>query len=133
MRAALDDAALLEHDDLRRFTHCLQVMRDEDGRPSGHQTPQRRQNSLAAGGIETSSRFVQDQDWRVTDHGAGDGDSLALTTGEAGSSLADDLRVQFAQAAQELAATLPQRLEAPVVSLDGALPGGARARTAMPE
>ena len=51
----------------------------------------------------------------------------------AGSSLADDLRVQFAQAAQELAATLPQRLEAPVVSLDGALPGGARARTAMPE
>lgn len=36
----------------------------------------------------------------------------------AGSSLADDLRAQFALAAAELAATLPQRLEAPAASFD---------------
>ncbi len=38
----------------------------------------------------------------------------------AGSSLADDLRAQFALAAGELAATLPQRLEAPAASFDAA-------------
>jgi len=46
----------------------------------------------------------------------------------AASSLADAMRSQFAQAARELAQTLPQRLEAPLVSFDAGAPAAPRSR-----
>ena len=53
---------------------------------------------------------------------------LLRASHRAASSLVDDMRTQFAEAAQELARSLPQRLEAPAASLEAAPAAAPRTR-----
>ena len=43
---------------------------------------ERGEDLLLGAGVECAGRFVEDQDRRVLDQGAGDGDALLLAAGE---------------------------------------------------
>ena len=53
-------------------------------------------------GVEGAGGFVEDEDARVGENGAGDGDALALAAGELDAALADDGVVAFGEALGEL-------------------------------
>ena len=79
VRAALDDAAVLHQQNQIRAAHGRETMRDHEGRPPGQKFGHRRLNQLFALGIEVARRLVEDQDLRVCEDRAGDGQPLLLT------------------------------------------------------
>src|ERR687892_2762316 len=70
--AALDDAAVLEHQNEVGLAYRRQAMRDHERRAALHDVPQRLLNSRLRGRVERAGRLVQDQDRRILEHGAGD-------------------------------------------------------------
>ena len=63
---------------------------DGEGRPARHQRRQGGLDQPLGLGVQGGGRFVQDQDARVLQDGAGDGDALLLAAGELVAALADD-------------------------------------------
>ena len=57
-------------------------MGDDDGRAVGLQHVEGAAHRLLVHRVEMRGRLVQDQDRRVLEEGAGDGDALALAAGE---------------------------------------------------
>ena len=73
----------------------FQMMRDHDGGSAFHQSVERLEHQLFGRRVEPRGRFIEDQDRRVADDGAGDGDALALAAGERHAALADHRVVAF--------------------------------------
>ena len=65
-------------------------MGDSDYRFSRHEAIQRLVNQLLRSGVEILSGFIENQNGRVPDHRARNGNALALATGERHATFADD-------------------------------------------
>ncbi len=87
--AFLDNVALLHDEDAVGLQNGREAVRDDDGRAAAHQFLQRLLHQLFAFGVECRGRFVEQQDRRVAQDRAGDGDALALAARQRQSALAD--------------------------------------------
>ena len=82
VRAALDDAAIFEHQDQVGIHDTLDAMGDDEGRAVVHKLHQRIVDLSFGLGINRRRGVVQDQDARVLEQSPGNGDTLFLTAGE---------------------------------------------------
>src|ERR1022692_3206738 len=65
-------------------------MRYHEGGAALHQVGETFLNGGLGFGIEAAGSLVEDEDARIGENGAGDGDALPLTAGELDAALADD-------------------------------------------
>ena len=83
MPALLDDAAPLQHEDAVGHARRAEAVADQQGGAAPEQ-PGELPVELGLGhGVEGRGRFVEDEQLRVAGEGAGDGDPLPLSPGEA--------------------------------------------------
>ena len=82
MRAAFDDAALIEHQDPVRVSHGGKTMRDDDAGAPLHQSLERFVHQSFAFAVECGGGFVQKQNTRVGQNCTRDGDALTLPARE---------------------------------------------------
>ena len=104
MRAFLDDAAGLHHQDAVAGEHGRQPMRDHQRGAPAHQALERVLDQGLALGVERGGRLVEQQQRRVAQDRARDGDALALAAGQRDPALADRGVEAAAAAADELEA-----------------------------
>ncbi len=90
------------HEDAVARQHGGKPVRDHERRAIGHQPGQRRLHQRLAFRIERGCRLVEQQERRVAQDRARDGDALALTAGQRHAALADLRVVALRQAADEL-------------------------------
>ena len=98
MGAVLDQAAALERDDAIRRPHGREPVRDDQNRPPLGDLLHVLLNDALALIVEGARRLIEDQDARVGDERAGNGDALALAAREGRAALADDRVVAFGSA-----------------------------------
>src|SRR5215210_7410917 len=89
MRPLLDYPAVLEHDDQVGIADRGEPMRDDEGRPRAEEGPQRALDLPLRADVDRRRRFVEDEDARVGQEGAGEGDELTLAEREARPALAE--------------------------------------------
>ena len=119
MGAALDDASVVEHEDLIGVADRGQAVRDRDrGAPPG-QLVERKLHGALGLGVERGGGLVEDQYGRVAKDRARDRDALLLAAGEAIAALADGRVVAVGQRGDELVdLRRPRRLlDLPVAGL----------------
>ena len=102
VRAALDDAAAVEHHDLVGVADGRQPVGDRDRRPALGELVQRLLHRALGLGVQRARRLVEHQHRRVAQHRAGDRDALLLAAGEAVAALADDGVVAVGQRGDQL-------------------------------
>ena len=101
VRADLDDAALVEHQDAVAGQHGRQPMRDHQRGAALHQPRQRHLHQRLALGVERGGRFVEQQQRGLAKDRPGDGDALALAAGQRDAALADRRVVALRQRTDE--------------------------------
>src|SRR2546423_3932396 len=82
MAALLDDLSLLEHDDQVGVANRRQAVGDDECRPSGEEKPERLLDLPLGADVDGRGRLVQDQNSRVGEERASEGDQLALAERE---------------------------------------------------
>ena len=82
MRAVLDNLAVLEHDDQVGVADRRQAMGDHERGAVGEQRPQRLLDRPLRPDVDRRRRLVEDEDARVGEQGAREGDELALAERE---------------------------------------------------
>src|SRR5216684_6065594 len=102
VRAVLDDAAALEGDDAIDAADGRKSVGDDEHGPALDDPPHIVLDDALALVIESARRLVEDQNSRIHDEGAGDGDPLLLPAREAAASLADDGVITFGQLQDEV-------------------------------
>ena len=102
MRALLDDAPVLDHDDAPRLADRREAVGDHDRRAPREQAPQARLDAPLGVQVDVRGRLVEDQDARVGDQRAREGDQLALAGGELRAALADLGVIALGQLGDEL-------------------------------
>ena len=90
VRAGLNDAALVQHDNHVRVENGGEPVRDANGRAALHQFVERGLHGAFGFGVERAGGFIQNQNRRVLQNGAGDGEALALAAGKGNAFFADD-------------------------------------------
>src|SRR5271166_4674927 len=80
--AAFDDPAVIDDADLVGLRHGRKAVGDDNGRAALAQSVKRLLDRLLGFGIERRGRLVEQNDRRVLEEGAGDGDALALSARE---------------------------------------------------
>ena len=95
--AALGDSAVFDHQDLVGVADRAEAVGDDEAGAAGHQRGQRLLDEPFVFRVEVAGGFVEDQDVGIGEHGAGDGDALALAAGEAQAALADRRVVSLGQ------------------------------------
>ena len=95
MIAAFDDAAGFDDQNLVGATDGGEAVGDDEGGAAAHQVAQTFLNERFGFGVEAGSGFVENQDARIGEDGAGDGDALALAAGKFYAAFADDGVVTF--------------------------------------
>src|SRR5437588_4584260 len=93
---------MVKIDDLVGVGDGGEVVGDDDGGAPGHESAQRGQQALAGLGVQACGGLVQQQDRRVTDQGAGDGDALALPAGQQPAALSDAGVIALGQRGDEV-------------------------------
>ena len=93
MAAHLDDLAVVEHDQPIHRGDGRKAVRDGDHGLAGHQPREALLDRRLDFRIERRGRLVEDEDRRVLQEHAGDGDALALAARKLGAALAD-MRVE---------------------------------------
>ena len=104
VRAALDDLAVLEHQNLIGAPDRRQPVRDDERRAPLPQRPQAVLDQRLALAVEARRRLVEDQDARVRENRARDGDALPLAARQPHAALADDRVVALLEPLDELVA-----------------------------
>ena len=89
MRSLLDDVTTVEHDQAAHAGDRRQPVRNRDHRLAGHQCIEARLNGGFDLTVECRGRLIQDQDRRILENDAGDGDALALAAGQLDAALSD--------------------------------------------
>ena len=102
VRARFDRAALLDDVDAVGADDRLQAVGDDHRRAAHPQRVERRLHFALALRIERRGRLVEQQDRRVLQHRAGDGDALALAAGQLRPLLADAGVVAVGEAHDEI-------------------------------
>src|SRR5262245_49106204 len=95
VRAALDDASIFDREDDVGFDDRFEVVSDDDDGLARSQASERFEHQLFGRRVEPRGGLIEDQDRRVADDGAGDGDALALAAGKRHAALADHRIVTF--------------------------------------
>ena len=90
MRPGFHDAALIEHDNDVGVENGRKPVRDADGRAAFHQLIQRGLHCAFGFGVQRAGSLVEDQDGRIFQNGAGNGQALALAAGKHDALFADD-------------------------------------------
>ncbi len=80
---------VFQDQDLVGQAHGAQPLGDDKGGAPLHQPLQRQLDQPFGLGVDAGGGVVQDQDARVLEQGAGDGDALLLPAGEGDAPLAD--------------------------------------------
>ena len=93
MRPLLGDFSAFDHENHVRVADRAQMVRDDDRGAAGHEVLERLDDRLFGRRVERGRRLVENQNRRVADDGAGDGDALALAAGEGHAAVADHGRV----------------------------------------
>ncbi len=78
VRAARRDRAFIQHQNLIGVEHRADALRDHKTRAALHQPIERLLNLVLRHQIDTARRIVEDQDVRIEQQGARDGDALLL-------------------------------------------------------
>ena len=102
MGAALGDAPAVEHEDAVAADDAGEAMGEHQGRAPAHQPVERLLDHRLVLRIDRRERLVEQQDRRVAQQSAGDGDALALAAGELDALLADDGAIALGQARDEI-------------------------------
>src|SRR5580704_3604997 len=102
MRAALANLPFFQHEDFIGSADCCQTMRDDEGGAADHQIGESFLYVHFRFGIEFRSGFVEDEDRRVLQDGAGNRDALALSAAEPGAPFADHSIVTLGQVSDEI-------------------------------
>ena len=89
MRAPLDDATAMQHDDHVGIAHGGNTVRDEDGGPTHHEIAQLVENLVFGMRIHARESVVQNQNPWTADDGAGNRGPLLLTAGERNAAFPD--------------------------------------------
>src|SRR4051794_22505440 len=97
----LDPAGVHQHDAIGELERAEAVGDEEGGAVAGEFLDGLADQGLVLD-VDGAGGLVEDQDGRVAEHGAGQGDPLALATGEAEPALADDRVVAVGQTCDEL-------------------------------
>ena len=82
MRALLDDPAVLEHDDQVGVADRREAVGDDERGPAVQEAAERPLDLLLGADVDRARRLVEDQDPRVGEQGAREGDELALAERE---------------------------------------------------
>ena len=80
--ALLDETAVINDEDLVSLADRAEAVGDDEGGAPGHQAQQRILNMDFGARVDAARRFVEDEDARIGQHGAGDGQELALALAE---------------------------------------------------
>src|SRR5271154_6227061 len=102
MRAAFDDLALFHNQDLLSASDGGKPMRNHEGGTALHQVAQAILDHCLRFGVERTGGLVEDEDARVGEDGAGDGETLTLAARELHSALAHDSVVLLGKALSKL-------------------------------
>ena len=94
--------ALLDHGNTIGLLHRRQAVGDHQRRAAGHQPRQSLLDQVLALGVQRAGGLVQQQDRRIGEQGAGDGQALALTAGQAEAGVAQMGLLALRQALDEL-------------------------------
>src|SRR5260221_14776243 len=89
MRSGLHQLAVVEYDDHIGGESAAQTMRDQNDGAADHQALHRFVNQVFRFRIYGRGRFVEYYDLRILEKGAGQGETLALSTGDLDAALAD--------------------------------------------
>src|SRR5262249_48690129 len=95
--AVLDDAAVVEHDDLVGVAHGREPVGDRDRRSALGETVERLLHEPLGLGVERARRLVEDEDRRVPQDRPRDRNPLLLAAGEPVAAFADDRVVAVGQ------------------------------------
>src|SRR5258708_25042258 len=95
MSAAFDDAAGFDDENLLGTANGREAMGDDKCSAAAHQVTQPFLNERFRFGVQTGSRFIENEDAWIGENGAGDGDALLLSTREFYTAFADDRIVFF--------------------------------------
>ena len=87
--AALDDAAMVEHEDAVGADHARQPVRQDQGRAPLRQPVERLLDHRLVLGIDRGQRLVEDQDRRIAQQRPRDRQTLALSARQIDAALAD--------------------------------------------
>ena len=88
--AFLDQLAVLEDEDFVHASNGGEAMGDHQGRAAFHQIKQAGDDECLAVRVERAGGFVEQEDGRVLQEGAGQIEPLALADAEARTAIADD-------------------------------------------
>ena len=102
MGALLHYLAAIQHHDTVGMAHCTQAVGDDDDGAATADGLHVLLDDAFGLVIQGTGGLVEDQDARIGEQGAGDGDALALTTGEAGAMLAHLRVIPFRQLEDKL-------------------------------
>ena len=102
MPAVLDDLAALDHQDAVGMHDGVQPVRDDDGGAVLAEMLDRLLHLALGFGIERGGRLVEQDDRRVLEQGARNGDALALAAGQLRAVLADRRVVAEREAHDEI-------------------------------
>ena len=101
MAAHLTDSAHVDHTDDIGLDDCAEAMRDDDGSALGQEFLERVLDQRFRDHIDARGGFVHDQDARIRQDGAGDGNELALADGQVGAVFQDFGCITIGQVAHE--------------------------------
>src|SRR5688572_5948640 len=87
VRSPFHHAAALEHEDLRRMLDGREPMRDDEHRATLEQAIDRLLDETLGLRVQRRGRLIENENWRIDEQCARNGDPLALTAGEAGATL----------------------------------------------
>src|SRR5262249_23127623 len=104
MRAALDDLAILQHQDLIGAFDRRQPVRDDERRAAAAQRTQAVADHRFTLAVETRRRFVENENARISQDRTGDRDALPLAAGQLHTTLTDHRVVALLEPAHELVA-----------------------------
>src|SRR5687768_12346852 len=82
VRAALDDAPVLEHDDLVRRLRRAEAVRRDEARPAGEDAAERADDPRLGVRVDAREAVVEQQELRLAEDRPGDRDPLALAARE---------------------------------------------------
>src|SRR5581483_4315904 len=83
MRSRLDDAAIVHHDDEIRVANRAQAVSDDQRRAPFEDAIEILLDCPLALVVQSAGGFVEDEDARIAEERAGDGDALSLSAREA--------------------------------------------------
>ena len=102
MRPRFGDLAGLDGDDAVALPHRRQAVGDDDHGAPLRDARQVILDDLFAFGVQRRGRFVEDQDTRIVDQRAGNGDALALAARQVAAALVDDRVIAVGELEDEL-------------------------------